>query len=252
MRKLSCLLILVAGVSGCASVADVDSGQLDSRLAGPCNRITVSWSVDIASLQDVVGPNLSVRDDDRDGQGEVQLAVLQCGLAGTFRRPLQFAFQQIAVTADSVPLVVTSIPEDGWFDVPWAIADAASVPVLTELGYKVVPAEIDFSVSASSNPHRVSAQLSFDNGVIGISAEEVGDSVPLDLPQALVSGDAEFVSVFFGREVASRYSMHRGSINSDGNTPLSTLRLSETPDGMIYDSGLVADRMFWRVPRSGQ
>ena len=136
-------LLAASGISvllgACASTPPGDGDVLDPRLAGPCDRLTLSWRVDHGQLEAGLGDKLVPRWS--GSSGELQLRVVRCEGRGMRQPPLSFAYYAIPVTADSVPLVVTSVPEDGWWSMPVLMADRRTAGVFTAMGYEVRQAD---------------------------------------------------------------------------------------------------------------
>ena len=247
------LLVVVGGLSACGTGAERKDHELDPRLAGPCSRLIVDWSVDVDVLEDFIAVELTPRDEDGDGMGELQLGIQQCGrgsLFGSKSRTLSFAYLMVPVSADGIPLVITSIPPHGWYSLPFVIADSTSAPIFSDLGYEVLQAEITFAASLSSDETSIQSRLDFDGGAISLLADTSAKPVPYDASIALLDVGPDFDSALFGQEAAERYVSESVMVQTEGSTPLSGLDLSESSPTAVIDAGWTSDRFFWRVPRN--
>ncbi len=176
-------------------------------MARPCDRLVLAWSADAAQLQKIVGVNLTHRVN--DGVGPLQLSIMQCdplGRSGPDGIPLLFAYVMVPVTADGVPLVITSIPTDGCLSLLQVVADPNSNALFSQLGYEVAAADISFALDHSERESTIAERLDFDKEHISVVARTAGESVPHEASKALLVSGTDYLSAFFGQESAQRYS----------------------------------------------
>ena len=242
-------VFIVIGVAACSADGARKGDALDARLAGPCDRLVVGWSIERQPLSEIVGPEFTLRV--ANGAGQLRLSVMRCG-ASPMRRsrqaPLVFAYLKIPVAADSTPLVITNVADDGWFATPVVVADVVSSPIFAKLAYDVVEAGIVVDVHDTGRTKSVAVRLQFDTGRISIDATVQGSPSAYDDANALVHRGSSHLSAFFGQETAQRYSAVAATVQIEGDTPLSDLTLSATPDVAMFDTALQPDRVYWRMP----
>ncbi len=255
LGKLAWRLPAASGISigisillgACAPTPPHDEDVLDSRLAGPCDRLTLSWHASHGQLKAGLGSELVPR---RSGSsGELQLRVVRCQGRGMRQPPLSFAYYAVPVIADSVPLVVTSVPEDGWWSMPVLMADRKTAGVFTAMGYAVRPAEIELNVSDSDRDASVSSRIQTDEGRLEFVAVANGRARPFEVNRALVTESEDATAAFFGRESANRVTLAAVQVSTAGRMP------PPNPDGLAepklaeLDRALRFDRIYWRLPR---
>jgi hypothetical protein len=251
-RGQTCVLPAIAGIllvlGACGTGPEPRDDVLDPRLAGPCDRLILSWSEDVASLRALVGDGFEPRT--ADTVGEMQLNVLRCKQERGRQPPLTFAFLSVPISADSAPLVITRMPDDGWAWLADVIVNTDSLAVFSTMGYPVKPAEIEFAVDVTGNHASIAADLIFASGLVSVAARTAGKETVYAANQALVSTDHQYHSVFFGKETADRYELVSVDINVQGDTPLAVVDPDRQPERAVLDSGLRLDHVYWRLPRS--
>lgn len=246
------VLLAIAGIQlvlgACGTVPEPREDVLDPRLAGPCDRLILSWSEDASKLRALMGDGFEPKT--ADTVGEMQLNVLRCEQERGRQPLLTFAFLSVPISADSAPLVITRMPDDGWAWLPHVIANTDSSAVFSAMGYPVKPAEIVFEIDITGNHASIAADLIFASGRVSVAARTAGKETVYAANQALVSTDHQYHSVFFGKETADRYELVSVDINGQGETPLAAGDLDRQPEHAVLDSGLRLDHVYWRLPRS--
>ena len=243
LKTLGFLILL----GGCASAPPQNADVLDPRLGGPCDRLTLSWAAERRQLAAGLGEGFEPRPV--GGEGELQLRVVRCEGRGIGWPPLSFAYYAIPVTADSVPLVVTSVPEDGWWSMPVLMADRKTTGVFAAMGYQVSPADIELTVSGSERDRSVSSRIQTGEGVIELVAAAGNDATPFEANRSLVTESEAASAAFFGQESASRIELDAVDIPLAGRMPYSAWGVLGEPTGATLDRGLRFDRIYWRLPR---
>jgi hypothetical protein len=238
----------IVSLGGCGMALESRDGVLDARLAGPCNRLILSWPEDPSRLRVMMGDGFEPRIS--EGVGALRFTVQRCGPVGAREPPLTFAYLSVPISADSVPLVITRMPDDGWTWLPSVIVDTGSSGVFAAMGYDTQLAEIEFEVDATQDGPAIATLLTFDTGRISITATAVGKKQAFSAREALVSTDARYHSVFFGKETGERYLSVAVDIDAHGSTPLSAVNVLSQPKLAIFDIELQPDQVYWRLPRS--
>lgn len=244
------VLSAVAGISlvlgACGTAPEPRDGVLDPRLAGPCDRLILSWSEDASRLRELMGHSFEPRTV--DSVGSLQLNLLRCRHGSARQPPLNFAFLAVPISADSAPLVITRMPDDGWAWLPAVVVDIDSAAVFSRIGYETEPAKIAFD--ATDKDASITARLIFASGRVSITARTTGEEIAYEANQALMTTDRQYHSVFFGKETADRYELVSVAVDVQGDTPLAKGDLERQPDSAFLDSGLRLDHLYWRLPRS--
>ena len=231
-------------VSGCSTPPARDDSTLDARFAGPCERLIVVWQTRGESLDNTAS---TLRERAGESGGELELHVVHCPGSRRREAPLRYAYTAIPVDADSVPLVVTSIPDDGWWAMTRLWADAETAGVLSTMGYDVEPAGIRFhSNDAAANGDMVVA-VDAPTGQFDIVAGMPGAEQDLAEQRALITDSASAVSAFFGPESASRTNL--GSFRLGASTLLAEVGVAGGPERAVFDRRLSSERIFWRLPK---
>jgi len=215
--------------------------DLDSRLAWPCDRLVVSWSAEDLEIMSV------------DGAITLQLSVMQChppAQSDNDTASLRFAYLTIPVKADSVPLVITGIPDDGWWSLLHLIADAESSALFSQMGYDVLTADISMVHQRGELETAFELRIDFADGSVSAAGKTTGKPVPYVTSSALLVSGADYLSAFFGEEQGGRHWSTTAKIRIEGDTPLSRFGLPMTPATVLYDAELKSDRVFWRLPIS--
>jgi hypothetical protein len=184
-----------------------------------------------------------------DGVGALHFTVQRCGPIGARKPPLTFSHLSVPIEADSVPLVVTRMPDEGWAWLPFLIVDADSSRVFAGMGYVTLAAEIDFEVDSTQDNPSIAAQLTFEGGRISISATSAANKQAHTAHEALVSEDAESYAVFFGKETGVRYVSVTADVENQGSNPLAEAGVLSQPGHAIFDTELRPDQVYWRLPR---
>lgn len=233
-------------LTSCATGPEPSADEgFDARLGGPCDRLTVGWQNGGRLVQQILAGKLTARRD--DALGALQLNVLRCGGADRPRQPpLMFAYMTVPVEAGGVPVVITSIPDDGWYALSPVIADGEAAAIFAELGYDVVAADI--ALSAGDSDAFASARLRFDTGQIVVQVGAKGAVSAYRADRALLASRANATAVFFGAETASQRLEGRAAIRVEGETPFEGLRELGTPTMAASDTDLLFDRIYWLVP----
>ena len=243
LKTLGFLILL----GGCASAPPQSGDLLDPRLGGPCDRLTLSWAAERRQLEAGLGDGFEPRP--LGGDGELQLRIVRCAGRGIGWPPLSFAYYAIPVTADSVPLVVTSVPEDGWWSMPVLMADRKTTEVFAAMGYQVSPADIELTVSGSAHDRSVSSRIQTDEGAVEVLAAVGNEATPFEANRSLVTESAAASAAFFGQESASRIALDAVDIPSAARMPYSDWGALGKPKGATLDRSLRFDRIYWRLPR---
>ena len=237
-------------LGGCASAPPQSGDVLDPRLGGPCDRLTLSWSAERRQLAAGLGEGFEPRP--MGGDGELQLRIVRCEGRGIGWPPLSFAYYAIPVTADSVPLVVTSVPEDGWWSMPVLMADRKTTEVFAAMGYQVSPADIQLTVSGSERDRSVSSRIQADEAVIEVLAAAGDEATPFEANRSLVTESEAASAAFFGQESASRITLDAVEVPLAARMPYSAWGALGEPKGATLDRGLRFDRIYWRLPRQAE
>lgn len=252
MQRTRHALLAIAGTSlvlgACGTAPEPGDDVLDPRLAGPCDRLILSWPEDASRLRALMGHRFEP--STAGAVGELQLNVLRCEQPSGRQPPLTFAFLSVPISADSAPLVITRMPDDGWAWLPALIVNADSSAVFSAMGYQVKPAEIVFEVDITGNHASITAHLTFASGRVSIAGRTAGKETVHMANQALVSTDHQYRSVFFGKETADRYELVSVDVDVQGDTGLTAGDLDRQPERAVLDSGLRLDHVYWRLPRS--
>ncbi len=240
--------IAVAGAA-CSSAPVSKTRALDSRLAWPCDRLVVEWSVDAKRAQRLVGESLRVRT--MDGAGRLRLQVMRCEPAAPptqDSQPLSFAYVLVPVAGEDALIRITGIPADGWLSLQHVVASADSQALFADLGHEIIVAAQDFTIHESNGGTSIAVQLAFDNGLISIDANStVSPSARIASSAYFGLGDGYF-SAYFGEENSVRKAAS-ATVRIVGETPLSPFDLAESPAMAAFDRRLVSDRVYWRIPR---
>lgn len=237
----------IVSLGACGTALQSPDEVLDARLAGPCNRLILSWPEDPSRLRAMMGDGFEP--SVTDGVGALRFTVQSCGPFGARKPPLSFAHLSVPVMADSVPLVVTRMPDEGWAWLPFVIVDADSSEVFAAMGYDTQATVIEFDVDASNNGPSIAAQLTFEGGRISITATTAANKQAHTAHEALVSEDADYYSVFFGKETGERYPSVSTDLDSQGSNPLAAAGALSQPGHAIFDTDLRPDQVYWRLPR---
>jgi len=241
--------LLATMLGACSTLPD--GGYLDSRLAGPCERVAVAWPMSFAALERLI--NEPLRPHIQNGKGRIQMAVARCGSMPHSARdlaPLLFATISVPAAADSVPIAITSISPDNWSAVSSVIVDTSSHAVFYEFGFQVSDAVIIFDVTQRGNDVSIDIDLQFDAGRIAIKARAIGEPAAHEIADAIIAVGGEHTAAYFGKETSQRYSLTDTTIEFEGSTPLSTSNLSIKPTVAQFDTELIPDRTYWGVPQS--
>lgn len=237
-------------LGGCAATPSQTGDVLDPRLGGPCDRLTLSWSADRRQLAAGLGEGFEPRPI--GGDGELQLRIVRCEGRGIGWPPLSFAYYAIPVTADSVPLVVTSVPEDGWWSMPVLMADRKTTGVFVAMGYEVSPADIELTVSGSERDRSVSSRIQTDEDIVEVLAAAGNEATPFEANRSLVTESEAASAAFFGQESASRITLDAVDVPSAARMPYSDWGALGEPKRATLDRSLRFDRIYWRLPRQAE
>jgi len=242
-------LLIVAAVTalvtyGCGAPPVRDDNTLDARFAGPCERLIVAWRTRGESFESEAS---RLRERAGESGGELELHVVHCPGSRRREAPLRYAYTIIPVEADSVPLVVTSIPEDGWWAMTRLWADAETAGVLSAMGYDVAPAGIRFDSSGAAADGGIEVAIDAATGQFDIVAGMPGAERDVAEHRALVTDDDSAASAFFGPESASRANL--GSFRLGASTLLAEVGISGGPERAVIDRRLTSERIFWRLPK---
>lgn len=247
------ILAIAAGfatvVSGCVSHPVAETGVLDPRFSWPCERLVVLMDASARRLQQVVGDNIEISQN--DGNGRVRFSVWHCQAPdGPTKRnsPLSFAVVSVQVKPDSVPIVITRVQPDQWFSVVQVITDPQSQPLFEALGYDVTVANIVNDVSDMPDVSSFEYELLFARGSLTIDGATNGVGHDYSGMQALIDDGPGYASVFFGPEQAVRYPAAVNSFNNSDETPLSALGADAESVVVSFDRDVKVDRKFWRIP----
>ena len=118
-------------LAACSATPVARTDGLDPRLAWPCDRLVLVWTVDELRLQQMLGEALEVRRI--SGAGQLHLHLMRCEPTATAARnaqALSYAYILIPVSGDSAPIAITRIPADGWLSLQFAVASADSRALL--------------------------------------------------------------------------------------------------------------------------
>ena len=242
------LAATLVALAACSSTPVSRTGDLDSRLAWPCDRLIVEWPVNAGRLQRMVGESPRVRQI--DGAGRLQLHVTHCEPPSPSRREsdaLAYAYVLVPVSGDSAPVRITRIASDGWFSLLRAVASENSQALFEDFHLDVVAAAQDFMIDEADDEPSISVQLTFDNGHISIDANTIGQSTTHAASTAFLGSGDGFDFAYFGEEASLRYAAS-AAVRVVGETPLAPFDLPEAPAATTFDRGLVSDRVYWRVP----
>lgn len=244
-RLIAAVLATAFVAAGCGAPPVHDDSILDARFAGPCERLIVAWQAG-AVRPGELGPRLRPRSGEPGS--EVELHVVHCPGSRRREAPLLFAYTAVPVDAGSVPLVVTSMPDDGWWAMTELWADADTSEVLSAMGYEVTPAGISLDIEEAAANRVVVAEIDAVAGQFGITAGTPGATEDVDEYRALiVDGDAA-VSTFFGPESLSRTGL--GSYRVGASTLLESIGMSAEPQRTLLDRQLTSERIYWLLPKS--
>jgi len=235
---------------GCGTIPGNESDRWIIGDGELCERLIVAWDLQIASLQDIVGTNFTPQDDDANGEGQLQLSVMSCGVSlssASILEPTVVAYVMIPIAADSVPITISGVSRDGWLSLPLIMVDGASTisEQFSRHGYVVIHTDVTFKMSRQDNETLLHARLQFENGNISISAAVRGEAESHKITSALVGTGVDYFSAFFGEETTRRYASVSATIRIDGQTVLSDLNLSEVPAMALFDTQLESNRIFW-------
>lgn len=213
----------LALLAGCAAPPQ-DDNTLDVRFAGPCERLNVAWPA-----------------------SRIALHVVRC--QGPYRRmaPLLYAYTAVSIDADSVPLVITGIPDDGWWAMTGLWADSETAALLTTMGYAVEAAEIRFSIDESGATSTLDVGIESATGRFGFTAEASGAAEDLSERRALVTDSDAATTAFFGPETASRVALHDATVAHA--SLFETVRPVGQPARASLDRHHTSERIFWRLPK---
>jgi hypothetical protein len=237
----------IVSLGACGTALRSPDAVLDERLAGPCNRLILSWPEDPSRLRAMMGDGFEP--SVTDGVGALHFTVQRCGPIGARKPPLTFAHLSVPIEADSVPLVVTRMPDEGWAWLPFLIVDAESSGVFVGMGYVTLAAEIDFEVDSTQDSPSIATQLTFEGGRISITATTDASKQAHTAHEALVTKDVGYYSVFFGKETGERYPSVSADLDSQGSNPLAAAGILSQPGHAIFDTELRPDQVYWRLPR---
>ena len=232
-------------LAACSATPVARTDGLDPRLAWPCDRLVLVWTVDELRLQQMLGEALEVRRI--SGAGQLHLHLMRCEPTATAARNAQalaYAYILIPVSGDSAPIAITRIPADGWLSLQFAVASADSRALLAQLGYNTIVAAQDFTIHAANGGASLTAQLTFDNGSISIEAKSIAGPSDRVASTALLARGDGYVSAYFGEEASQRYAAS-ATVRIAGETPLPV-----SPDAQAVatlDRRLVSNRVYWRV-----
>ena len=248
------VLAMIAGVTMLAACS-TNTGLVSDRwffgASESCERLTVGWPVTVAVLQDIVGTHVTPRDTDADGQGELRLSILRCGAPASSAAPMLLAQVTIPLAADSMPIMVTSVAEDGWSSLPLTVVDrgsnrrSATSGPFSQHGYAVMDAALAFNAAPSGDATLVTAELQFEEGRIVVNAATLDQVGRHETTTALVGTDSDDYVVSLGGETARRHSSVRATVRIEGSTVLSDLGLAATPATAVFDTDLASERLLW-------
>ena len=227
----------VVSLAACETIPERDDNSLDPRFAGPCERLMLVWPAEAETLDAALGHSLRSRNDD------VELHIVRCASTTRRQQPLVFAYVAIAVHGEDVPVVVTSVPNDGWWAMPTLWAEGPAGEVLTAMGYAVETADITFELDGEG---RVSANIETGEGDLSIAAAAVEDSAEVAEDRALITDSALATAAFFGSESFRRQPLQL--IDEGAGTLLSDFGLVGPP-GVTLDRDLTSERIYWRLPK---
>ena len=219
-RTTSILAATTLALAACSSTPVSETGDLDSRLVWPCDRLIVEWTVNAGHLQRVVGELPRVRRI--DGAGRLQLHVMHCeppSPAARNSEALAYAYVLVPVSGDSSPVQITRIAPDGWFSLLRAVASENSRALFEDFDLDVLAASQEFVIDEAGVDTLVTAQLTFDNGHISIDANIIGQSTPHAASTALLGSGNGYRSAYFGEEASLRYAAS-SAVRIVGETPL--------------------------------
>ena len=239
LRREALLTVAIGTLclAACETTPERDDNSLDSRFAGPCERLMLAWPAEAATLDAALGNSLHSRGDD------VELHFVRCASTNRRQQPLVYAYVAIAVHEEGVPVVVTSVPDDGWWAMPTLWADGSTGEVLSAMGYAVESAGIALEMDGDG---RVSATIETAEGRLRIAAAAAGDSAEVTEDRALITDGALATAAFFGSESSRRQPLR--VVDEGARTLLSDFGLAGPPDATL-DRDLVSERIYWRLPK---
>lgn len=242
----------IAILAACSTNTGLVSERWVIGEPAPCERLVVGWPVRMELLQDIVGANVTPRDEDADGEGELRLSILRCAAPVSSASPTLLAQVTIPLASDSVPIMVSGVARDGWSSLPLTVVDRGSARRLAISesfswhGYAVMDADLAFDAVSSGDGMLVTAELRFEAGRIAVFATARGEADSHETTSALIGTGIDDYTMLFGGETARRHSSVRAAVRIEGSTVLSDLNLAETPATAVFDTELASDRVFWR------
>ncbi|MCG8586519.1 MAG: hypothetical protein MI757_17555 [Pirellulales bacterium] len=151
------------------------------------------------------------------------------------------------VDADSAPLVVTGIPDDGWWAMTGLWADSETAELLASMGYVVEMAEIRFGIGEAGTTDTIDVEIESASGQFAVTAEVSGTARDISERRALVTDSDAATTAFFGPETASRFTLNDAVV---GEASLIGIGHSVgKPAGATLDRQHESERIFWRLPK---
>lgn len=250
IHSLLAMLLAAATLFACSTNPGKKSDRWITSDTAACVRLIVSWDLETALLQDIVGVNFTPAEFGANGEGQLQLSVMSCGeslSSGAKTQPEVVAYVMIPLAANRVPVTISGVSRDAWLSLPLTLVDntLAVSELFSRHGYVVMDTAISFATSRAGDETLLRARLQFENGSISVVATASGEPMSHEINSALLGTGADRYSALFGKETARRYSLVSATVRVEGQTVLSDLNLSETPAMALFDTDLVSNRIFW-------
>ncbi len=180
----------------------------------------------------------------------VRLEIARCRPdAALQERPPVLAYSLLLspMPAADAPIVITGIPDNGWFRLRRMIAGAAAADAFSEFAYDMLPATFDFAGVADQDRQTVAIAIPGAPGRVEVESRALGAWRPAQSASAIAAGGDGFVSAWFG---AQQYEARnaRARIAVSGETPLAAFA---PPAGWVpaqWRRGRLSDRVYWRLP----
>ncbi|MDE0129324.1 MAG: hypothetical protein OXQ86_07150 [Gammaproteobacteria bacterium] len=150
------------------------------------------------------------------------------------------------VVADA-PLVITGIPDNGWFRLRKMIADKAAADAFEEFSYDTLPATFEFAEVADSGLQTVTIAMQDAPELIEVQTRLLPPWRAAQSASAIAAGGQGFVSAWFGTQ-QYEVSNARAKMTVSGDTPLAACG---PPAGWVFAQwrrAQVSDRVYWRMP----
>jgi len=245
-------IAIVGALCSCSSVERLDRWMVLPESA--CSTFAASLAVDYDTLQSIVGSNFSPADLGDGRVGQLRLTFHECprpAVSGRSDAAGNFAIVSVRLAEESLPVRIAGFEPNDWVSLLLYIGSGSrrSARLLSDGAFAVVNGESTLQRRPEDGGERVTAEITFENGRLAISAEFACEPTPVRRSQMVVGTGSERYSILFGDRLGNECSSRDVLLELVGETPFSDLGLTAHGATATKATGVVWD---YRLLRNAQ